>query len=250
MNQRLLIAVVLGTIFLAIFVATTLVLSTLMVPDERTTPRAASGDDPAASPVGLQRPKDYLDGRGVPDAWTADERAGGAFGGHAFQQPAAPTQLWLDPAMRQWGEPDAPPMRASAPGDYRFRPLDERERERLYRQGEIPFEWTGRLDRDPAQSAFSPADRQPDGLSFDWGAAPYRFRPPDPPRSGPAQPGAKQPGARPGPHAPRGFVDPRLFEPVPQWGASPLDGLPGLPPSAPELYPSLTPSNPNRLTIR
>lgn len=249
MSQRLLIAVVLGTVFLAIFVATTLVLSTLMVPDERTTPRAASRDDPARSAVGLQRPTDRLDGRGLPYPWPAEEGAGGAFGGHAFQQPAAPAQVWQDPAMRQWGEPGSPPMREAAPGNYRFRPLDERERERLHRQGEIPFDWTGDADRDPSESAFSPGDRQPDGLSFDWGATPYRFRPPDPPRSGLGQPGV-QPGARPGLQAPRGFVDPRLFESIPQWGASPLDMLPGLPPTAPDLYPSLTPSNPNRLTIR
>ncbi|WP_120798305.1 hypothetical protein [Thiocapsa rosea] len=217
MNQRFDLLVIVAAIFLAIFVATSVILLVLGVPIRDAGPVADSAPPTTRPP---DRPRTFS----VPDAPT-------------------PPPMWRDERAFRYGSlPDG----GSVIDGYRFRPLDdERETSRFGGWAAIPDErsvdGSGERNRGLGDPVFRRDERLPEGFTSEWGETPYRFRPTEPSRSPP------DPWRPPrDPRGPRGFTDPRLFEPPPQWGATP----PMLPPPLPDLYPSLGPPNDHRLTVR
>ncbi len=216
MNQRFDLVVIVAAIFLAIFLATTAILLVLGVPGRY-------GEPVVDSPPPTTRPPDRPRIFTVPDT------------------PTSPP-VWRDERSFRYGS-----LRegGSAIDGYRFRPLDEREASRFGGWAATPEDRSadgfGERDRGLGAPVFRRDDRLPQGFTSEWGETPYRFRPTEPSRSAPD---TRRPPREP--RGPRGFTDPRLFEPPPQWGSTP----PMLPPPLPDLYPSLGPPNDHRLTLR
>ena len=225
MNQRFDLVVIVGAIFFAIFVATAVILMVLGVPGRDPEPVADSAARPA-----------------TPESTRQQDRP------RTFTAPEAPTppQVWRDERSYRYGsQRDG----GSVIDGYRFRPLDERELRRFGGWADIPedrsADWSDGRDQGLDDPAFRRDDRFPDDFTSEWGGTPYRFRPTEPPRSAP------DPRRPPrDPRGPRGLSDPRLFEPPPQWGATPPALPPPLPPPLPDLYPSFVPPNDHRLTVR
>jgi hypothetical protein len=248
MNRRFDLAVALGAIFLVIFIVTTTILMSVGV-FERTPDSAPAPVGEAVSPRALP-----------PQARSADpwiDRRGERPGGFRAPDPVQPRLEWRDD--RTYGYGGMPDSGTTFEG-YRFRPLEERELSRLEapstpRDGptmERSYGWPGAESRqwwgngvgrgDPGleDPVFRRDPRLPDDVTSDWGTTPYRFRPTEPQRG---EPDSRRP--MPPSRAPRGFMAPGLFEPPPQWGATPLE-----PPARwPELYPSLVSPNDRRLTL-
>jgi hypothetical protein len=216
MNQRLGLALAVGAIFLAIFAVTALILLILGVPERD--PEQVGAPAPRAT-----RQPDRA------QTFTAPE-------------PYAPPAGWPDDRSFRYG---SAPDQGSVLDGYRFRPLEERELRRLGGRTDALDDRStaasGRDDRGFDGPVFRQDRGLPDGFTSDWGETPYRFRPTEPPRS-PPDPWRPMQEQR----SPRGSTDPGLFEPPPQWGATP----PVLPPPWPELYPNLVPQNDHRLTVR
>ncbi|MFB1486370.1 MULTISPECIES: hypothetical protein [unclassified Thiocapsa] len=220
MHQRFDLVVIVGAIFLAIFVATAVILRFLGVPGRDA---ESVADSPPAATRQLDRPRIFT----VPDAPT-------------------PAQGWRDERSLRYGS-----LRdgGSVIDGYRFRPLEEPELRKFGGRADTPddrsADGSGARDRGLDAPLFRRDDRLPEGFPSEWGETHYRFRPIEPPRSAPDP-------WRPSrdPRRPPGFTDPGLFEPPPQWGATPpVLPLP-LPPPLPDLYPSLIPPNDHRLTVR
>ena len=221
MNQRFDLVVIVGAIFFAIFVATAVILLVLGVPGSDSEPVADATARPPTTGTTRQpdRPR-------------------------VFAEPAAPTSPpgWRDERSFRYGSSRDG---GSVIDGYRFRPLEEPELRRFGGRADVPDDRSadgfGTKDRGFDDPVFRRDDRLPQDFMSDWGETPYRFRPTEPPRSAP------DPRRPPrDPRGPRGFADPPLFEPPPQWGATP----PVLPPPLPDLYPSFVPPNDHRLTVR
>ncbi|UHD16637.1 hypothetical protein [Thiocapsa bogorovii] len=217
MNQRFDLVVIVGAIFLAIFVATAVILLVLGVPVRDSQPVA---DAVPAKMRPLERPQTFT----VPKTPT----------------PPTPPAAWRDDRFSQFGSrPDS----GSVIDGYRFRPLDEREQRRFGGWADSresgSTDWLGGGDRGLDDPVFRRDDRLPEGFTSGWSETPYRFRPTDPARRPLREP------PRPG-----GFADQGFFESPPQWGATPPVLPPPLPPPLPDLYPSLVPPNDPRLTVR
>jgi hypothetical protein len=251
-NQRLYLAVALAAIFLVIFALTTGILVTLELPREQAAP---TGDDVSGKTRPAARPEWLYQGGGfVPTPHdrfadpqeerlraAAERSAGpvGRYGGGA--DPASPME-WQ--AAGPIGPGSTTNPRSPFEG-YRFRPLEERERRRMERQSEDTddrrfggYRWPDDASRDHPLYPETPFwDSSTSGSDTE----PYRFRPVEPPRS------TTDPWrSKPGPPARGGYVDPRIFEPIPQWGATP----PELPPPIPYMYPSLTTEEDHRLSLQ
>lgn len=216
-NQRFELVVIVGAISLAIFVATAVILMVLGLPGRDREPVA---DSAPAKTHQLDRPRTFS----VPDTST-------------------PAGVWRDERSSRYG---AFPDGGSVIDGYRFRPLDEHELRRFGGRADAredrPMDWLGGGDRGLDDPVFRRDDRLPEDFTSEWGETPYRFRPTEPSRSR-ADPRHRSPRD---PRGPGGFADPRLFEPPPQWGATP----PVLPPPLPDRYPSLVAPNDHRLTLR
>jgi hypothetical protein len=248
-NQRIFLAVSLGAVFLAIFVVTTVILLTLIVPEREAALVKARPQSEAppqvrlAEPTNQQYPWTSAPPRGAFDGLDTgrfEQGYGGAigpFGSSGSREPYPPADWRRDgPVGPGWQS-----ERGWTLDEYRFRPLDERERERMKSQGGSPYDWPYSRDERFQDPVFSPQYRTPDGFTSDWGETPYRFRPVDPPRT---DPDSRR--TTPGRQSPRSLADPGLFQQTPQWGATP----PELPPPLPYLYPSLGPQENHRLTTR
>jgi hypothetical protein len=220
MNQRFDLVVIVGAIFLAIFLATAVIILVLGVPVRDSEPVA---DSVPAKTRQFDRPRSFT----VP----------------ATPTPPTPPAGWRDDRFSRY---EVLPDGGSVIDGYRFRPLEEREQRRFggwadSRESEST-DWLGGGDRGLDDPVFRSDDRLPKGFTSGWGETPYRFRPSEPARS------LTEPGRRPPRdlRGPGGFANPGLFEPPPQWGATP----PVLPPPLPDLYPSLVAPNDHRLTVR
>lgn len=216
MNRRLDLALAVGAIFFAIFAVTALILVILGTPGRQEEQLGA----PAPRPT---RQTEWTPSLTAPD-------------------PYVPTAVWPEDRAFRYG---AAQDQGSVLDGYRFRPLDEREVKRFgWRTDALDDGSTaasGRDDRGSDGPVFRQDSGLPDGFTSDRGETPYRFRPIEP-RGSPPDPWRPMQDQR----SPRGFTDPRPFEPPPQWGATP----PLLPPPWPDLYPNLVPHNDHRLTVR
>jgi hypothetical protein len=245
MNQRLYLAVALGALLLAIVVLTTVIMVTLVVPGRQA---ASVGDQP---PIATGHPertewreptsRDAFDGVRRDPYRAVEDRPWEGIGALGSSEPDPRLDWRRDGAFAPGSSPD----HGSVLDGYRFRPLEERELKRIAPEDYASYQRYTEGSRWRDDGFGDPAlDRDawtPDGFTSDWGASPYRFRPPDPPRVEP------DPWRRtPSPQTPRGFTDPRLFETVPQWGATP----PELPLPPPYMYPSLPTQDDHRLTTR
>jgi hypothetical protein len=247
MNRPLDLAVALGAIFLVIFVATTAILVIVGLFERQ----------PGSSPASVGEPAS-------PRAWPqvqpaeprSDPRADRA-GGSWAPDPVQPRLDWRDDRTSGFGGMPDP---GTTFGGYRFRPLEERElrppeapsaprdaptaqRSYGWPRAESRSGWGNGPaggDRGLEDPVFRPDPRLPDDVTSDWGTTRYRFRPTDPPRGESDSRGPMQP-----PRAPRGDTSPGLFDPPPQWGATPLAPSPRWP----DLYPSLVSPKDRRLTL-
>jgi hypothetical protein len=245
MNQRLYLAVALGALFLTIVVVTTVIMVTLIMPVRQT---ASVADQP---PIATRHPeraewreppsRDAFDGLRRDPYRVREERPWDGIGALRSSEPDPRLEWRRDRAFAPGSFHD----QGSALDGYRFRPLQERELKRIAPEDFASYQRYTEGSRWRNEGFWDPAlDRDawtPNGFTSEWGASPYRFRPPDPPR---AAPEPRRP--TPSPQTPRGFTDPRLFEAVPQWGATP----PELPLPPPYMYPSLPTQDDHRLSIR
>lgn len=250
-NQKLYLAMTLAAVFLLIFALTAGILLTLDLSGEKT---ASIAEDDSAMPgptarpgwagregAFLETPRDRFASDPEERFRAADEGWGGVTGRHGGADTYPPME-W------QAGVPIGPGSAADARSPfegYRFRPLEERERRRIERQrGDVDDRAFGgyRWPHEPfPDHALRPETPYWDGTRSETEIEPYRFRPVEPPRS------TTHPWkGRAEPRAPGGYIDPRILEPIPQWGATPHE----LPPPLPYLYPSLAPEGDNRLSVR
>ncbi|WP_296806064.1 hypothetical protein [Thiocapsa sp.] len=216
MNQRFDLVFIVGAIFLAIFLATGVILLVLGVAVRDSEPVA---DSAPAKTRPLDRPRTFT----VPDT----------------PVPPTPPAGWSDKRFSRYR---ALPDGGSVIDGYRFRPLEERELSRFGGWADSresrSTDWLGAGERALDDPVFRRDDRLPEDFTSGWGETPYRFRPTEPTRS------QTDPRRRPprDPRRPGGVTDPGPFEPPPQWGV--------LPPPLPDLYPWLAPPNDHRLTLR
>lgn len=185
-NQRLYLAVVIGGVFLAVFALTTVILLTFVAPGrEAATGRSESPIAPIATeraPWSATPPPDdrARATTGEDWGWPPSEmarpprepwRAGETGWPGSYPGIRAPdrgqTSAW-SPARSP--TPDAWQTPRSERPSYQFRPLDERERQRM-----------GLPDHAFGDGASVGTWMTPDPAS-EWGSA-YRFRPLDPPRT-------------------------------------------------------------------
>lgn len=172
----------------------------------------------------------------------------------------APREGYPRPRYPGYAEsfPPASPIERGAEESFRFRPLSERDRDRIDRQaqgsygpyGPTPEQWQPRQPRttppDPAYGGY-PAGREPLGPAWDypgWGTEGYSLRQVEPsrgtrdrwqgPYTSPARPGEAY---RP---------EPSPFQVPPQWGVVPPERVP---PSY-RMYPSMDLTRERKLTAR
>ena len=223
MNQRFELAVIMGAVFLATFVATALILLILGVALRDREPVA---DSTPATRGQAARPQAFT----LPDTST-------------------PPAGWRDNRFSRYR---ALPDGGSVIDGYRFRPLEKRELRRFggwadsRESGSTDWPGTAGRGRDADDRVFGGEHRLPEDFTSGWGETPYRFRPTEPERD-PGDPGRRPPVGPPGPG---GFPGPGFLEPPRQWGATPSVLPPPMPPPLPDLYPSLVPPNDHRLTVR
>jgi hypothetical protein len=139
---------------------------------------------------------------------------------------------------------------------FRFRPLSERERQRIEQQAQVPYgayprsrePWQPRTPReDVPPRTYGGYQGEPWGPGWDgrgWGTEGYGMRPAEPP--GRSRPRWESPYAAPVWPGEGYPSDPELFDKPPQWGVVPPQRLP---PSQ-RMYPSLDMPRDRRLTAR
>ncbi|MBK1645711.1 hypothetical protein CKO25_13840 [Thiocapsa imhoffii] len=246
MNQRLVLVLFFGSLFLAIFVVTTVIQLTLVVParerisvGETAAPRPATVS-PASPPLG----RDWEAERRAPETWGARPPAPTAPGwtdpSRGEPRRPDPAPVWQDPSPPFWSQP-APPTRPDpsgpTPGPDAFRPFGApdatrpAEPTRRVEQGDVDAWWTPE-----APLRFRPDKRFEGGVDPAPETPAYRFRPLDPPRTR-TDSGRPPQGAAPRRGEWRGRPDePPPVTPFPSpWGTFP----PGPAPFWLDRYPSV-----------